>query len=187
MTAQINSIKTKNQIYADFRTLVNNALTTFNITGWDVKRFYQTEKTMDLKPCVLLYIFNKKQASTQSNQNIIVNDKLYKRHQTKKEVSIRFYATMRNTTAETTATNDSIDILDRIKEYLQTDSGRKALTTIGGYAQYRASDIKQQNFENDEDNVQMLPFFECTFLYTDSWQETVNYISKVKFNGIYKI
>ena len=91
---------------------------------------------------------------------------------------MRFSSTRRGSNYETVETLDCIDVLEILKNYLQSYEGIDALSKMG-YAQYRATDIKQQNFENDDENVQFLPFFECTFLYTDNWQAQINKISKV--------
>lgn len=178
--------KTKNQIFKDFLDLTNAALTAFNIKGWTVKRLYQTIKTVDLKPFVFLQITNKKQASTQGKRIKKTEQTYLKQYSTKQEVTLRFSATMRNKNDETVATLDSIDILEYIKNWLQSDAGILALSHRG-YAQYRATDINQQSFTNDDENVQFLPYFDCTYTYTDVWHTGINNISKVEEIGIYKV
>ena len=187
---KINKYKTKNQIFADFIEITNNALNTFSINGWIVKRFYQNIKTVDLKPCVLIQIINKRQLGSQyRNLHKEVknnNTAYYREYKAKQEVQIRFSATMRNSNYETIDTYDSIDVLEMIKNYLQSYDCIDALSALG-YAQYRAEDIKQQNFNNDDENVQFLPFFDCTFLYTDKWEAEINHISKIVNKDRYRI
>ena len=186
----LDKYKTKNQIFADFIGLTNDILKDFDINGWVVKRFYQNIKTVDLKPCVLIDIINKKQLGSQYRElRKDVHDErvtYFGKYNTKQEVQIRFSATMRNSNGETVNTLDSIDILEIIKNYLQSYISIESLAKLG-YAQYRASDIKQQNFDNDDENVQFLPYFECTFLYTDTWEARVAHISKVIQKNRYRI
>jgi len=188
--AAINKYKTKNQIFKDFIALVNTALTAFNIEGWVVKRLYQTIKTVDLKPCVLVSIINKRQLGSQYRElyKVVKNEQTtyYRKYKAKQEIQIRFSATMRNTSGETVATFDSIDVLEILKNYLQSYACIESLA-LSGYAQYRATDIKQQNFDNDDENVQFLPFFDCTFLYTDEWDAQVDHIAKVINKDKYRI
>ncbi len=180
--AEFIQYKTKNQIFKDFVELVNAALTAYSVQGWVIKRLYQTIKTVDLKPSVLLQITNKRQAGSQYRKLNKANET--KEYYTKQEITIRFSATMRNKNTETVETLGCIDVLEYIKKWLQSDDGILALTQKG-YAQFRATDINQQSFNNDDENVQFLPFFDCTYLYTDIWQAKVNKISKVESIGIY--
>lgn len=189
--ATLNSYKTKNQIFKDFIELTNTALNNLNIKGWVIKRFYQTIKTVDLKPCVLISITNKKQLGSQYRSlskevDEQENVSYYRNYNAKQEITIRFSATKRDLNTETVETFDSIDILENIKNYLQSYEGIEALA-LNGYAQYRATDIKQQNFDNDDENVQFLPFFECTYLYTDTWNTKIEHISKVINKNRYRI
>ena len=185
----LNSYKTKNQIFKDFIELTQSALTAFDIEGWEIKRLFQTIKAINLTKCVLLQILNKHQSGAQytSLAKVEKNNKTdyYKLYNTKQEIQIRFSATMRNKSTETVDTLDCIDVLEILKNWLQSDDGRAALTKKG-YAQYRATDIKQQNFQNDDENVQFLPYFDCTYLYTDSWQDTIDNVDSVELQGIYK-
>ena len=182
MAAMYNAYKTKNQIFKDFIGFANNALTAFNISDWIVKRLYQNIKCVDVNSYILIQITNKKQLGseyrsllkTETNQTT----NYLREYNAKQEVTIRFSATKRDKNSETVETLDSIDVLEILKNYLQSYEGIDALAKLG-YAQYRATDIKQLNFENDDDNVQFLPFFECTYLYTNNWQSQVNHISKV--------
>lgn len=220
MAAETNNYKTKNQIFADFISLANSALTVFDISGWKVKRLYQAVKSVDLEPFVFVQVINKHQLGSQYRANKKITDISYdinflgfdgsdfqpfntqpfyngqeieiknhtylKVYQAKQEIQIRFSATMRNKNTETTETLDSIDILTLIKNYIQSNDGIDILNEKG-YAQYKATDINQQNFDNDDENVQFLPFFDCTFLYTDEWQTDINRIDKAIFKGIYKV
>ena len=190
MTATINTYKTKNQIFKDFIGLTNTALSDFGITGWKVKRMYQNIKSVDLEPFVLIDLTDKKQTGSQyrSIYKSVINEntKYYRKYHAKQEITIRFSATIRNKNTETVNDFDSIDILEILKNYLQSYEGIDALA-LHGYAQYRATDIKQQNFQNDDDNVQFLPFFECTYLYTDEWQSQINNISKVIEKNRYRV
>lgn len=187
--AALNSYKTKNQIFSDFIELTQSALTAFDITGWKIKRLFQAVKSVDTTPFIFLQVVNKHQAGAQytSLAKVEKNNKTdyYKLYNTKQEIQIRFSATMRNKVTETVDTLDCIDVLEIVKNWLQSDAGILALTQKG-YAQYRATDIKQQNFENDDENVQFLPYFDCTYLYTDVWKNTINNIDSVELQGIYK-
>ena len=52
--ATLNSFKTENQIYKDFKSCVEAALLHFGITGWEVKKLNQVIKTEDLKTAVFI-------------------------------------------------------------------------------------------------------------------------------------
>ena len=58
-------IKTKNQIYKEFKTFTETALSEFNITNWNVKKLHQIIKTEELKPCIFIQILRKKQVGAQ--------------------------------------------------------------------------------------------------------------------------
>lgn len=171
--------KTKNQIYKDFKTFIETALTAFNITGWQVKKLHQVIKTEDLKPCVFIQVLRKNQAGSQYRDNGIYTGSRVKTYSSRQEISIRFSASRRFQIADTVSTFDSIDVLDHIKKYFQSLKGI-AMLSQQSYAQYRASNIQEQNFINDDENIQLMPFFDCDYIYTDSWQEAVNKIDRVQ-------
>lgn len=165
-------IMNKKQASTQGKILKKVSETTYNT---DYTGFYDTE----LQP------FN--QAPLYNGEDVeIINNTYLKQYVTKQEVTLRFSATMRNKNNETVETLDCIDVLEYIKNWLQSDDGILALSQMG-YAQYRATDINQQSFNNDDENIQFLPYFDCVYTYTDIWQTDVNKISKVELKGIYKV
>ena len=186
-TATILSFKTKNQIYKDFKSLVEAALTEFNINNWEVKKLHQIIKTEDLKPCVYIQILRKNQKGSQYRDNLKITDQTgeiyYKKYSAKEEIQIRFSATRREIISDTVNTYNGVDILTLIKQYFQSLNGINALSTLG-YAQYRATNIQEQSFSNDDENIQLMPYFDCEYLYTDSFKQTINKLDKVQ--EIYK-
>lgn len=170
--------KTENQIYSEFKTFIETALIDFTITGWEVKQLYQTIKTEDLKPCIYISILRNNQKGSQYRENITQSEKYYKKYSNKQEISIRFQATRRRKIADTINTYNGIDILKYIRTYLQSLVGIKMMS-LKGYAQYRATNIQNQTFTNDDENIQLMPYFDCDYLYTDSFANEINKINDV--------
>ena len=81
------------------------------------------------------------------------------------------------------ATINSSDVLTIIKNYIQSLEGIKMLAGKG-YAQYRSTEIKNESFTNDDENVQIMPFFECVYLFTDEWQNQTNKLDKIRMKTI---
>lgn len=171
--------KTENQIYKDFITFIQTALNSQSITGWDIKKLNQVIKTEDLKPCIFLQIISKKQQGAQYRKTIL-NKKSYKN---KQEVTLRFSATRRFKITDDTTTISAADILTKVKNYIQSLDGIKMLKAKG-YAQYRASEVKNQSFINDDENIQLMPFFDCDYLYTDDFELSVNKLDSVRMKLI---
>jgi hypothetical protein len=186
MKATIIKYKTKNQIFNDFISLVKEALNTFSIKDWDVRQLNQIFKINVLSPSVYISITNQRQYGTQGRRKKETETGGETTNCVKQEVTIRFSASRRELVQDTLGTYSGLDILEFVKTYLQSEAGIELLKDLG-YAQYRASDISPQNFLNDSDNFQFLPYFDCTFLYTNSWNNTVGEITKIKEKGIYKI
>lgn len=184
MTAQIISLKTKNQIYKDFKTFIETALKAFNITGWEVKRLEQVIKTEDLKPCVFIQVLNKKQTGAQYRENIrdILEETpdYNKQYFVKNEITIRFSASRRELLTDTAQTFNGFDVLELIKNYFQSADTGVSMFKNAGYAQYKPSEIQPQSFNNDDENIQFLPFFDCVYVYTDSWKNGINKIDEVE-------
>ena len=172
------SLKTKNNIYSDFKTIIETALTSDNISGWDVKQLYQTIKTEDLTPCIYISVLRNKQQGSLSRSNKKANEKYYKNYSSKQEISIRFQATRRKKITDDTNTLNGVDILKRIKDYFQSLEGIQ-LFISKGYAQYRGTDIQEQAFTNDDENIQLMPYFDCDYLYTDSFDRQINKIERI--------
>ena len=214
-------IKTKNQIYKDFKAFIETALSEYGITNWNVKKLHQIIKTEELKPCIFIQILRKKQVGAEyrsqshtSSKEVIYNTNFFgfygsdlnpanqkpytdgspvrqeiitdfysKDYCFKEEITIRFSATRRELMNDTVETTNGIDILTLIRAYFQTLNGITMFAN-NGYAQYRASDINEQSFTNDDENIQLMPYFDCTYLYTDSIKEQINKIDRVIENKI---
>lgn len=181
--ATILNLKTKNQIYADFKSFVEAALFEFSINNWEVKKLHQVIKTEDLKPYIYIQILRKNQKGTQYRKNLSENDIYYKKYSAKQEIQVRFSATRRERLQDTTETLNGLDILEYVKNYLQSDDGITMLAAKG-YAQYRATNVQEQSFTNDDENIQLMSYFDCEYLYTDEWQKQIQKLDKVE--EIYK-
>lgn len=181
--ATLNSFKTENQIYKDFKSCVEAALLHFGITGWEVKKLNQVIKTEDLKPAVFIQLLAKKQVGAQWRKNVktaIQNvDKFSKSYFARKEITIRFSATRRPLITDTADTYNGIDILTLIRSYFLSLNGINTFAAAN-YAQYRATDIQTQSFSNDDENIQLMPYFDCDYIYTDDFADTINKIDDVQ-------
>ena len=182
----ITQFKTENQIFADFVSLVQQALTTFNITGWGVRQLKQVFKVNHLKPTIFISIISDIQTGRQYSSKSLVDSQATRTNSNKQEVKIRFHATRIALASDTVETLTSNGVLKLISKWLQTPEGIKALSLLG-YAQYRAEGVNNMDFTNDSENFQFMPFFDCTYLYTETFTTQVNTITKVINTGIYKI
>lgn len=180
MAATINLYKTENQIYKDFKGFVEVALSHFSISGWDVKKLNQVIKSEELKPCIFIQILNKKQVGAEWRKNVKETDVDYtKKYYTRNEINIRFSAIRRRLIGDDTSTYNDIDVLTLIRAYFQTLNGISTFAAKS-YAQYRASDVQVQSFTNDDENVQLMPYFDCSYIYTDCYTNTINKIDYIR-------
>ncbi|MBS6552945.1 MAG: hypothetical protein KH321_03265 [Clostridium sp.] len=186
MKATQIQFKTRNQIFNDFITVAKNALGAFEIKGWEVRQLMQFFKINILRPSVFISIISTNQRGQQYTKNKLTENICTKINSSKQEVKIRFSATRKELASDLLQTYGGADIVKIIKSYIQSDDGIRFLASLG-YAQYRSSEVSDQNFMNDSENFQFLPYFDCVFVYTDSFASEVNKISKIKNKGIYKI
>lgn len=187
MKATLTSYKTENQIYADFISLIQQSFNAFGIKGWQIRQLNQVFKVNVLKSSVFITITGTSQRGRQYQTKTKNKDGiLVKTHFTKQEVKLRFSSTHRERTSDTVNSINSNDILKIIREYMQSEEGILFLADKG-YAQYTAAEISDQQFTNDEDNFQFLPYFDCTFVYTNTWTTEVGEITKAKEKGIFRI
>ena len=185
MTARIQSYKTENQIYADFIMLGRKALDNFGVKGWQFRQLKQPFKYIALKPTVFLSVLNYNQLGRQYRRRFRADEGITRQNLAKKEVRIRFGAARRGLAPDNRATYNSLDVLEFIRAFQQSEEGIIYLSSLG-YAPYRADEIRQQDFINDSDDYEFLPYFECVYLYTDAWAEQVGQIDKV-IGNIYKV
>ena len=172
------SFISENQIYVDFKSFVETALNEFDIENWEVKQLYQTIKTEDLKPCVYITIIDNSNYGAEKRKNTKNNSKYYKNYSRYQIVKIRFQATRRKQIKDDTDTLNGIDVLKRINGYLQSLNGIKLLDK-NGYSQFKGSGVQNQSFSNDDENIQLMPYFDCEFVYTDEFNLKLNIINKV--------
>ena len=182
LPAIVDSYKTENEVYKDFKYFIETALVYFSVTNWKILKLNQVIKTEDLTPCVFIQILRKKQAGSQFRKNARVSgpNKVYF---TCNEVTLRFSATRRNLITDTTNTYNAQDILTLIRQYFQTLQGIKEIASKG-YAQYRSSDIQAQSFTNDDEAVQLMPYFDITAVYTDTFRSVINTLDYVRFKEV---
>lgn len=185
MTGTLINYKTENGIFKDFVTIINSAFTYFNIQGWQVRQLHQILNVNVLKPTIFLSIITNPQAGAQYRESKKINGQIIETHNTKQEVKIRFSAARKRLIKDDENTFNGIDVLDLILKYLQSPKGIELLKTFK-YAQYRASDLTNQNFLDDSENIELMPFFECEYLYTNSWSDTIPEIDKFSID-IHKI
>ena len=186
MTARQIQYKTRNQIFSDFVNISNTALAYFNLKGWQTRQLRQIFKVNILTPTIFISIINNPQRGVQYRERTKQGNIIKRANFTKQEVQIRFSAARRELATDNVNTYSATDALKVVKEYIQSEEGILKLAEMN-YAQYRATTVQEQNFINDDDNFEFLPYFDCTFLYTDSWSLDINRIDKVKEKGIYKV
>lgn len=187
MKANLISYKTENQIYADFISLIQEAFNVFGLKGWQIRQLNQVFKVDILHPSVFITITSTAQRGRQYQQKVKTQaGLLIKTHSTKQEVKLRFLATHRELANDTVSSINSTDVLTIIREYMQSEEGILFLSSKG-YAQYTSSPLTDEQFTNDEDNFQFLPYFDCSFVYTNSWSTAIGEITAVKEKGIYRI
>lgn len=184
--AELTQYKTRNQIFSDFITITKSALEAFGIKGWKVRQLMQVFKVNILTPTVFISILSTDQLGRQYNTKQAQNEQIIKTNSAKQEVNIRFSATRRELASDILGTYNGADIVKVIKNYIQSYEGINELAALG-YAQYRSGGITDQNILNDDENFQFLPYFDCTFLYTDSFTTNVNKISNIREKGIYRV
>lgn len=186
MKAKLVSYKTKNQIFNDFISLVKQMLQAFDIDSWQVRQLEQVFKVNVLKPSIYISVINYPQRGSQYRKKERRGDVVIKQNLTKQEVKIRFSASRIELPTDKPDTFNSCDILELIKDFMQSSEGIKFLANLG-YAQYRATEVSNRQFMDDEDNFQFLPYFDCTFVYTNSWSTEVPLLDKVIEKGIYRV
>lgn len=186
MTAAQNSYKTENQIIADCVSLANTALEYFAIDGWKVRQLRQLFKVNVLEPTIFVTITSHNQLGRQYVKRTMADDVITRTNSNKQEVTVRFSALHRELETDTTTTYGGADVLKILRAYSQSAEGMETLKDLG-YVQYRADAINEQEFMNDSDNFQMLPYFDITLLYTDVWTNEINKIDKVQLTNIYKV
>lgn len=185
MSGTLINYKTENGIFKDFAAIINEAFKYFNIQGWQVRQLHQILNVNVLKPTIFLSIITNPQAGAQYRTKKKINGQIVETYNTKQEVKIRFSAARKRSIKDDENTFNGIDVLDLILKYLQSPKGIEILKTFK-YAQYRASDLTNQNFLDDSENVELMPFFECEYLYTNSWSDTIPEIDKFSID-IHKI
>ncbi len=183
--ATVLNYKTENKLYADFIGCIKQALEKFGIEGWEVRQLKQAFKFTTIKPTLFVTVTDYNQLGRQYRQKIKNTVGLDREYLAKKEARIRFSATRRQLAQDTVETYNGLDILEFLRAYFQSGSGIEYLASLG-YAQYRADAIRQQDFVNDSDDFELMPYFDCTYLYTDNWAEDVGIINKIVDN-VYKI
>ena len=186
MTATHSSYKTENQIIADCVSLANTALEYFGVDGWKVRQLRQLYKVNVIEPTIFVSVISYNQLGRQYVKRTLSDEVITRSNSEKHEVKIRFSALHRELDSDTTDTLSGVDVLKYIRSYMQSADGIAGLSGLG-CVQYRAGTIGSQDFMNDGDNFQILPFFDVILLYTDVWAVDIDKITKVVQKDIYKI
>lgn len=177
MSGILTSYKTENRIFKDFVTIANKALDYFSITGWQVRQLRQVLNVNVLKPSIFISVITNNQLGSQYRNSSKPQSSVVESSCAKQEVKIRFSAARKRSIKDDKNTLYGIDVLKLISYYLQSQSGIDLLSSLG-YAQYRSSGLTNQDFLDDSEDVEFMPFFECEYLYTNSWTAVIPEIDK---------
>lgn len=185
MSGTLIAYKTENKIFKEFVEITNEALNFFNVKGWQVRQLRQVLTVNVLSPTVFISVITNNQSGSQYRGTQKTQTNIIETNSTKQEVKIRFSAALKRTIKDNEDTFYGIDVLKLISYYLQSPEGISLLSEYG-YAQYRVSGVTNQNFIDDSEIVEFMPFFECEYLYTNSWSTEIPIIEEFT-SGINKI
>lgn len=177
--------KTENLIYADLISLINTAIDSFEIEGWDVCQLMQPVKFTNPKPSVYIKILQTSLRGTQFTRRKKIDKDFVSYQAYKEEISIQVSAYRSRLIEDSVATVSSKDILNFISSWFVSPTGLMKIRDKG-YEIYNPSEIKSPVFKNDSENFNPLPSFNITFITEQNWNMPVNYISeyKLKTKGI---
>ena len=182
MTGTIINYKTENGIFKEFVAVCNAAFSYYNITGWSVRQLHQVLNVNVLKPTVFISFVDDSQLGAQYYDRKVSETAVTQTNSAKQQVKIRFSAAKKRSIKDDDKTLAGFDVLKIIRYFLQSQEGIKLLASYG-YAQYRASTVTNQNFLDDSENIELMPFFECEFLYTNSWTNTSYRINQFSYKA----
>lgn len=168
MTGTLINYKTENGIFKDFIGLTKEALNFFNIQGWNIRQLHQVLNVNVLTPTIFISVVTANQSGAQYRSYRKADNVLTQTNNTKQEIKIRFSASCKRSIKDDATAFYGKDVLSLVTKYLQSPQGISSLAQLG-YAQYRASNVTNQEFLDDSENIEFMPFFECEYLYTDSW------------------
>ena len=173
------TIKTDNQVLADIISFINSFLNNQNITGWKVLQLYQPVKLTTIEPVIYITATNKKRNGWQARYYPIINRELKIKDKFIQELDVQISAVRSREITDTKTTINAADILEQLKAYMLNINVLQNLRTLG-YLIYQPSDIQKQDFINDSDNFDFMPFFNVTFIYDQTLISSQTAISEYK-------
>jgi hypothetical protein len=173
------TLKTDNQLITDIVGFTNSFLNDFNITGWQVLQLYQPVKLTTIEPTIYITITNKKRNGWQARYYPIIDNNLNIEDKYIQEYDVQFSAVRTREITDTKTTISSADILELLKTYMLNPNTLLDLKGLG-YLIYQPTDIQKQDFTNDSDNFDLMPFFNVTFIYNQSLISSQAAISEYK-------
>lgn len=159
----MQQLKTENQIYADIIGFINNALSELNVADWQVLQLKQPVKLTEIMPTIYVTIANKNRIGWQKRTYPIVNDDLKIKEQFKLNLDVQISALKRRSLSDTVSTINAGDILELLKAYLLNPNNLVKLKKTG-YLIFQPSSINNNDFIDDSDNFEYMPFFNVSFI-----------------------
>lgn len=160
-------IKPKNQIYSDIIGFIAAALSNFNIESWQIMQLEQPVKITELKPTIYVSIPNRNRIGWQGRKYPKINDELKIQEKLINQFDCQISAVRTRKLTDTKETLNSVDVLELIKAHFLNPNTivnfRKA-----GYRIFQPTTIQNQNFIDDSDNFEFMPFFNVSFILDET-------------------
>ena len=173
-----------NQVFTDFKTIIETALTAKGITGWLVAQNYNPVQGHFTQPVLVMHRVRNEQYGSVGQYYNISQQKLYLLTSETHEVTFQVDAIKPRDLAGNLETWEANDVVNALRSWMSGPFGTKAIRDKGYALAEKIRVVEEPTFVDENETFEYNPNMQVKLFFTDVEQQEVPALSAVENQGI---
>lgn len=173
-----------NQVFTDFKTIIETALTAKGITGWLVAQNYNPVQGHFTQPVLVMHRVRNEQYGAVGQYYNTANQKLYLQISETYEVTLQVDAIKPRDLAGSVNTWEANDVINALRSWMSGPFGTKTIRAKGYALAEKIRVVEEPTFVDENETFEYNPNMQVKLFFTDVEQQEVPAITAVENQGI---
>lgn len=173
-----------NQVFTDFKALIEDALAAKGITGWLVAQNFNPIQGHFTQPLLVMHRVRSEQYGAVGQYYSVESQKLYLQTSETNEVTIQVDALAPRDLAGTSTTWEANDVISALRSWMSGPFGTRAIREKGYALAEKIRVIEEPTFVDENETFEYNPNMQVKLFFTDVEQQEVPALDAVENQGI---
>lgn len=173
-----------NQVFTDFKALIEEALAAKGITGWLVAQNFNPIQGHFTQPLLVMHRVRSEQYGAVGQYYNVGNEKLYLQTNETHEVTIQVDALAPRDLAGAKTTWEANDVISALRSWMSGPFGTKAIRDKGYALAEKIRVIEEPTFVDENETFEYNPNMQVKLFFTEVEQQEVPALDAVENQGI---